>query len=216
MLLFAIAVLSYLIGSIPFGFVIARWVAGVDLRTVGSGNIGATNAGRVLGKTWGAIILGLDAAKGLLPTLLLPQLLNQDAAWATHTPVLAGVCAIIGHVYPCWLGFRGGKGVATALGVALVLAPWGTLVALLTFLLCMAATRIVSLGSILGAVTFAVFQAVWLAPNWCTINRWSLSVFSAAVPLLIVLRHRSNIVRLLKGEEGAWRPRTPTEPSPPT
>lgn len=200
-----LAVAAYLIGSIPFGLLIVRWVKGVDLRTVGSGNIGATNAGRVLGKGGGLGVLLLDALKGLIPTLVLARWCDPSAT----TAVLAGTAAILGHMYPCWLGFRGGKGVATALGVVGVLAPWGTLAAFGAFALTFATTRIVSLGSILAAVVFAVFQGVWLAPEWWSAeNRW-LTVFSAAVPLLIIVRHRSNLVRLLQGQEGAWKPAPP-------
>ncbi len=205
-----LAVVAYLIGSIPFGLLIVRWVKGVDLRTVGSGNIGATNAGRVLGKAGGLGVLLLDALKGLLPTLVLARLCDETSA----TAVLAGTCAILGHMFPCWLGFRGGKGVATALGVVGVLAPWGTLAAFAAFALNFAATRIVSLGSVLAAIVFAVYQGFWLAPDWWSPEKRWLTVFSAAVPLLIILRHRSNLVRLLQGKEGAWKS-TPAAPPPP-
>ena len=205
-----LAMAAYLIGSIPFGLLIVRWVKGVDLRTVGSGNIGATNAGRVLGKVGGLGVLLLDALKGLIPTLVLARWCDPSAA----TAVLAGTCAILGHMFPCWLGFRGGKGVATALGVVGVLAPWGTLAAFAAFVLNFAVTRIVSLGSILAAIVFAVFQGFWLAPDWWSLeNRW-LTVFSAAVPLLIILRHRSNLARLLQGQEGAWKSTPHASPPP--
>jgi glycerol-3-phosphate acyltransferase PlsY len=200
-----IAVVAYLVGSIPFGLLVCRWVAGVDLRAVGSGNIGATNATRVVGKTWGAIVLLLDALKGLLPTLLLPLLCNAPAELAGHYSVLAGLCAILGHSFPIWLGFRGGKGVATSLGVIAILAPWGTLVAAGLFVTVFAATRIVSASSLAAAIGFAVFQWFWLQPGPWSAERWSLTLFSLAVPLLIVVRHRSNIVRLLRGEEAAFR-----------
>jgi glycerol-3-phosphate acyltransferase PlsY len=208
-----IPLVAYLAGSIPFGLLLCRWIAGVDLRTVGSGNIGATNATRVLGKTWGTIVLLLDALKGLLPTLLLPWLLNVPSGDVGHWSVLAGVCAILGHSYPVWLQFRGGKGVATSLGVIAILAPWGMLVAAGLFAATFAVTRIVSLGSLIAAVGFGVFQWVWLQPAPWSAKTWSLTTFSLAIPLLIVVRHRSNIVRLLRGEEQALR--TKEKPKPP-
>jgi glycerol-3-phosphate acyltransferase PlsY len=199
----AIAVVSYLVGSIPFGLLIARWVAGVDLRTVGSGNIGATNASRIVGNTWGAFVLLLDALKGLLPTLLAAPFSGVPTAEATHAMVLAGVCAILGHTFPVWLGFRGGKGVATALGVAAVLSPWGTLTAFVSFVVVMLTARIVSLGSIVAALAFAGYQLATLPHPWSA-TQWSLTLFSIAVPALIIVRHRANIVRLLRGEEARW------------
>lgn len=196
----AIAIVSYFIGSIPFGLLCTRWIKGVDLRTFGSGNIGATNASRVLGKKWGTMVLLLDVCKGLLPTLLLWRVLGAELG-TTHAKVLAGTCAILGHVFPVWLGFRGGKGVATALGVASVLAPWATLAAATGFALVFITTRIVSLGSVLAATVFAVVEWVLLTPNWFAADQWSLTAFSTVIPLLIIVWHRSNLIRLLRGEE---------------
>lgn len=193
-----IAAAAYLIGSLPFGYLIGRW-RGVDVRTAGSGNIGATNVGRILGKKWGGLVLLLDGLKGLLPTLLLPHLVADDLR--THAAVLAGVGTILGHMFPCWLKFRGGKGVATALGVALVLSWQATLIAAGIFFLLFVAFRIVSLGSIGAAMAFAVTQMIRLRPDPFAAGHWSLAAFSLAIPALIILRHRSNIVRLLRGEE---------------
>src|SRR5580658_4443801 len=116
-------VAAYLVGSLPFGLLIGRYVAGVDIRKSGSGNIGATNVARVLGRRLGLIVLILDCVKGALPTLLLPLWLADSDPAKLHIAVLSGTATILGHMFPCWLRFKGGKGVATALGVALALAP---------------------------------------------------------------------------------------------
>lgn len=186
-------VASYFAGSIPFGLLIARFVKGIDLRQHGSGNIGATNVGRVLGKKWGLICLFLDALKGLLPVWLFPQwICGTDGDMA----VVAGVATIVGHMFPCWLGFRGGKGVATSLGVTGMLSPWGLLVAAIAFFSTFAVFRIVSLSSIIAAITFGLFYLMPYSPH-----STSMAIFSAAVPLLIIVQHRSNVKRLLRGEE---------------
>lgn len=197
-----LACASYLSGSIPFGFLIGKAVKGVDLRQLGSGNIGATNAGRVLGKKWGLICLVLDAMKGLLPVAFLPQqfFLADDPNF-DHATVLAGVATIIGHIFPCWLGFRGGKGVATSLGVLGVISPWGLLVAFLTFFSSFGLWRYVSLSSMLAAIGFGAFELVRLSPSPFTEATWSRGLFAIMVPALIVIQHRSNIRRLIRGEE---------------
>ena len=128
--------------------------------------------------------------------------------------VLAALAAILGHMFPIWLGFRGGKGVATALGVILVLAPWGTLVAAAVFALTFAAKRIVSLSSILAAISFAAYQLWALSPQPFGPERWSLAVFSVTIPLLIILRHRTNIVRLMQGTEPTFQAKTAARENP--
>jgi len=202
-LLLAICVAAFLVGGIPFGYIAGRWLLKDDIRSHGSGNIGATNVGRVLGWKWGAGILVLDALKGLLPTLAGVQAGQVWApeSWHQHLPVAAGICAIVGHMYPVYLKLRGGKGVATALGVVIVLAPKAVGVALVVFLTTVVATRRVALGSMLAAVSFA---AAWLIMNhdhaW-TVESSSLSAFSVLIPMLIIWRHRSNIFGLLSGTE---------------
>ena len=194
---------AYFAGSIPFSLLLARAVAGIDIRQHGSGNVGATNVGRLLGWKWGIAALILDTLKGLLPTLLLPSLV-RDPALGTHVAVGCGLAAIVGHMFPCWLGFRGGKGIATSLGVVLVLGPWGALAALGTFAILFATTRIVSLGSIAGVTAFAIVQLWLLRPDPFSGATWSLAAFSIAAPLLGIWRHRANIGRLLRGEEKAF------------
>jgi glycerol-3-phosphate acyltransferase PlsY len=180
--------LGYLAGSVPFALLVARG-AGVDVRVAGSGNVGAANVFRTAGARRGAIVMVLDIAKGAVAVAL---------ALMTHAspPVTAatGAAAVLGHVYPIWLRFRGGKGVAVAAGVFSVLAPLATLAALSVFLLCLSVTRYVSLGSV--AATLALPPAAWLtgAPI-------SVVVTTIGVAALIVFRHRTNIQRLRAGTE---------------
>lgn len=195
-----LAVASYFAGSIPFGLMIGRTIKGIDLRDHGSGNIGATNVGRVLGKKWGLICLVLDALKGLLPVALFPSwICGADHPGLDDMAVLAGVATIVGHMFPCWLGFRGGKGVATSLGVVAMLSPWGLLVGVIAFFSSFAIFRIVSLSSMLAALCFGLF---YLTPF--SRHSTSLGLFSAAVPLLIIVQHRANLKRLLRGEESRF------------
>lgn len=188
---------GYMLGAIPTGYLLGR-AKGVDLRTVGSGNIGATNAMRVLGKPAGAVVLIVDALKGYLActllTSLILDLLGLDRSQAEPYRILAGVAAVLGHSFTCWLRFKGGKGVATGGGVYLALAPGATAVAVVIWAVVFAVSRYVSLASITAAVALAV--AVWLSTAGAL-----LRVMTVAVALLVVLRHRSNIARLLAGTE---------------
>ena len=193
-----IALGAYLLGSIPFGLLVAK-ARGVDIRTAGSGNIGATNAMRVLGKPAGILVLLLDALKGYAATAFLPPLLLAGLGVTTPAPgllpLLAGICAVLGHNYTCWLKFKGGKGIATTAGVYLALAPWAVLIALVVFLLAVAATRYVSVGSIAAAV--ALPAAVWiLKPG----DLW-LGLVTTALGVLAIYKHKSNIQRLRAGTE---------------
>jgi glycerol-3-phosphate acyltransferase PlsY len=193
---------SYFVGSIPFGYLCGRIVGGLDIRQHGSGNIGATNVGRVLGRKWGLLVLGLDALKGFAPAVgLAPLIVGRAQGDFIHWQVGAGVATILGHMFPCWLGFRGGKGVATALGVIACLGGWSTLAAAGIFLIVFGVTRLVSLASMLGAAAFGICQLILLWPAPFSGSNWSIATFSVLVPLLIVVRHRSNIARLLRGEE---------------
>lgn len=192
---------AYLVGATPFGYLAGRIVRKIDIRQHGSGNIGATNVGRVLGTQWGLLVFILDFCKGLLPVALLPAAFFDRAHWQ----VAAGVATVLGHMFPCWLGFRGGKGVATALGVVAWLAPWSTLAAAAIFGLSFVIWKIISLASILGSLGFAVCQIALLWPALFSPQHWSLTAFSILVPALILARHRSNIVRLVRGEEKHYR-----------
>lgn len=200
---------SYLCGSIPCSLLLARWGGGIDLRQHGSKNVGATNVARTMGWRWGSAALLLDALKGLLPTWLVPRLVSMSAEALPHQTVLCGLAAVVGHTAPVWLKFRGGKGVATGLGVAGVLSPLGSLIAFLVFAVTFAAKRIVSLASILASITFAVAVLAMKWPTPFSSQDWSLSAFAIAVPALIVIRHASNIGRLFRGEEKPLQVQSP-------
>jgi acyl phosphate:glycerol-3-phosphate acyltransferase len=180
---------AYLLGSIPFGVVVAR-IKGVDLRQVGSGNIGATNVARALGKGWAILVLAADAAKGFVPVWLGRRLDLPPAVVA-----LAGFIAITGHMFTLFLRGRGGKGVATSLGVALALSPPAALLGFGVYILVFVATRLSSLGSLLGVWTFSTFITVG---HGFPRPYVALAIGGAA---LVTLRHRQNIARLLRGEE---------------
>jgi glycerol-3-phosphate acyltransferase PlsY len=202
-LLILIAILiSYLIGTIPCGLIVARVFGKIDIRKFGSGNIGATNVGRTMGFKWFIVVFLLDLLKGLLPVLLIPWLMFERHSWfIEHIAVLCGLAVVIGHNWPVWLNFKGGKGVATGLGTVIILGPQASLVAGITFLLSMAATRIVSISSILGAIAFALVQIWILLPNPFSPGKYSLALFALVVPGLIIARHWDNIRRLWQGKE---------------
>ncbi len=185
----SLLVISYVLGSIPFGYVIFKLFRGGDIRTLGSGNIGATNVGRFLGKKgWGATFL-LDAGKGLL-AVVLAQRLTGDPNWGAF----AGVLAILGHNYSVFLKFRGGRGVATALGVFAAIAPWAVLPSIALFIVMVLAFRYVSLGSITAAGTFPLFTYLFGYPLLVVVG-------AIAGGALIIGKHNSNIRRLLAGTE---------------
>jgi glycerol-3-phosphate acyltransferase PlsY len=194
---------GYLSGSIPFGFVLTKLLLGVDVRTVGSGNIGGTNVARAGGKKLGVAVVVLDAAKAIVPILLARAVLgglfaSVDGAYprgAETWVVAVAVAAFIGHLFPVWLRFRGGKGVATGFGIFLALAPWGALAGAAAYGIAYGATRISSVGSLAGtavcAATTFVLSGAARPVSWAGL----------VLAVLIVLRHRDNIRRLLSGEE---------------
>jgi len=195
-ILFPIA--SYLIGAIPFGLLVGR-MAGVDVRSAGSGNIGATNVSRLLGKKLGLITLFLDCMKGFLP-IYLSSLLLQDSGDKSIYTMASGVMAVVGHMFPVYLGFRGGKGVATALGVFLFLSPPAIGISLVVFIAAVAGTGFVSAGSLLASGLF---------PLWLLLLGQPVNMIITAVIIgsLIWVKHHENIVRLIQGKEKSWKKR---------
>jgi len=205
-------VAAYLIGSIPFGLIIAR-AHGIDLRAVGSGNIGATNVSRALGRKWAYVCFLLDVLKGFIPTLgtmLLASSIAGQKGILTAVELwlwlLVGCSAIVGHILPLYVGFKGGKGVATSFGVALGIWPYFTICAVLALIVWLVVVRIwryVSLASISAAITFPVILTALIAgfDKWDFSGLWPLLVASTVIPIMVIARHRENIKRLLAGTE---------------
>lgn len=212
-IIFAIAVVaSYLLGSVPFGVIVAK-AHGKDLRSIGSGNIGATNVARALGRKWAYLCFVLDVLKGLVPMLVTMFLVRSLSAHSHIGEVIVlwlwlavGCAAILGHIFPLYLKFKGGKGVATSLGVALGLWPYYTVCALIAFAVWVAVVliwRYVSLASIAASIAFPVVLAVavLLKVNWELNVLWPLFIVAMIIPLMVIIRHRENVRRLLRGTE---------------
>ena len=187
---------SYLIGAVPFGLLLSMR-SGVDIRSQGSKNIGATNVGRLLGKKLGIMTLAADIAKGFLPMYIAAQLLPESPD-RNFAVALCGAATVTGHMFPVYLGFKGGKGVATGLGVFLFLAPKAVLGCLGVFAVAVLVSGFVSLGSLLGSL--AVIPVLWLTgePGWKII-------LAAFVVFMIWIKHYQNISRLMQGTEKSWR-----------
>lgn len=198
---------AYLLGAIPFGLLIGR-AHGIDIRQHGSRNIGATNVGRVVGRRWGYLCLALDLLKGFVPTLaaglvLVDRPLTTSQLWPW---LLVGLTAVVGHVFPIYLGFRGGKGVATTVGVALGLFPYYTLAmsaALILYALVRFTTGWVSAGSLTLAVSFPAVVTLYIVtrPDADLGDLWPLVAVAALLGVLIIARHAGNLARLLRGRE---------------
>lgn len=196
----SVLAISYLLGAVPFGFLIAR-ARGVDIRTVGSGNIGATNVFRSVGKGWGILTFSCDLLKGFVAAFLIPRMVTPcgGPSMGTVLPVLCGVAAVAGHNWPIYLHFKGGKGVATSAGVVLGLAPAAVGVGLAAWIAVFLVTRYVSVASMLAAASAAV--AAWL------IEGGQGKLIPAAMTVLAVLtviRHKGNIQRLARGTESRF------------
>jgi glycerol-3-phosphate acyltransferase PlsY len=188
--------LGYFLGSIPFGLLISR-LAGVDVRQEGSKNIGATNVSRVLGKKLGLITLSCDCLKGFLPMYLAARLLGDSGA-KDLVVAATGVMAVLGHMFPIYLRFRGGKGVATGLGVFLYLSPAAIGISLLVFIVSVFLSGFVSVGSLLASALVPLWLYLLGADN-------TTIVAGLIIALLIWIKHRENIGRLLRGEEKSWK-----------
>ena len=195
-----IAVIAYLLGSIPFGLILVRIFRKEDIRTLGSGNIGATNVVRSGAKGLGAATFLLDTVKGYAAVYLAGLLMHGSSHGIPalqNASALAALCVVIGHMCPVWLGFKGGKGVATALGIAVALSPFAAIIALAAFVLVFYLSKYVSLASILAVIVFALF-ALWIFPVPRTLFSDAVIV---GIPLMVIAKHHKNIVRLMNGSE---------------
>ncbi len=203
---------AYLLGSIPFGLLIAT-AHGKDLRSIGSGNIGATNVSRALGRKWAYVCFVLDVLKGVVPMLVTLSLARGSSSESQTEKVIllwlwlaVGCGAILGHIFPIYVKFRGGKGVATSFGVALGLWPYYTICAFFAIAIWIVVVliwRYVSLASIAASVTFPIvlILAIVLKRGWDFVSLWPLLIAATAIPLMVIVRHRENLKRLLAGTE---------------
>lgn len=191
-------VLAYLIGSIPTAVWVSKYFFDIDIRDYGSGNAGATNTFRVLGSRWGSFVMVIDIIKGVIATslyIVLPYYMADE--WArTNLMIGLGLSAVMGHIFPIWAGFRGGKGVATLLGMAVAIQPLVAVCCIGVFLLVLYLTRFVSLSSILAGISFMVF-ILFIFNEKEPLYR----IFAVLVALMVVLTHQKNISRILKGTE---------------
>jgi glycerol-3-phosphate acyltransferase PlsY len=191
-------VLAYLIGSIPTAVWVSKNIFGIDIRDYGSGNAGATNTFRVLGSKWGSLVMLADVSKGIIATslyILVPFYMTNELA-RTNFMILLGLAAVLGHVFPIWANFRGGKGVATLLGMTLAIQPIVALICLVVFLISLISTRFVSLSSILASIAFMVL-ILYVFNEKEILYRY----FAMIVAIMVVVTHHKNISRLYKGTE---------------
>jgi glycerol-3-phosphate acyltransferase PlsY len=191
------AVVAYLLGSIPTGYLVGM-AKGIDVRKAGSGNIGATNAFRILGKGAGILVLLVDASKGWLAAALVPKLahgmINPTGEDTEYLQIIGGVMVILGHNYTCWLKFKGGKGIATSAGVLIALIPWAFAVGFVAWMVVFFLTRYVSLASLAAAVSLPF-------ATWASGGSYSMLVVATVLSVLAIYKHKPNIERLLNGTE---------------
>ena len=201
-----VALGAYVIGSIPSGYIAGR-IAGVDIRQVGSGNIGATNVTRSLGKQYGYPVFAADFCKGPIAIWIATTTAHQPTATASAEiyDVVAAVCCVLGNAFPIWLGFRGGKGVAVSAGLLFALMPWAAVTAILTWIVMFYTTRYVSLASIVAAAILPF--VVFLLLRFGYMREWSFLYVSIALTAFVIYRHRSNLTRLIQGTEQRFRKR---------
>ena len=191
----AVLAIAYLLGAIPFGFLLVKWKTGSDIRSAGSGNIGATNVMRTTGRAAGIVTLLLDIAKGFAAVWIASRLTSHDSLWMSA----AALAVMAGHAYPVFLGFKGGKAVASYVGAFLYLAPWALLAETIIFICVVVRTRQISMGSIVGAATFPL--AVWLVGH----SPVPPVVAAAIAGAFVIYRHSSNIHRLRLGTESVFK-----------
>ena len=207
-------IIAYLVGSIPFGFIFGK-LKGIDLREHGSRNIGATNAGRVLGKQYFYFSLLLDSAKGFFPTLIAGRILFADETvnvahqWLYVAWLMIAFCTVAGHNWPVWLKFKGGKGVATSLGIVLAIYPYYTfpgLIALVCWIVLVKISGYVSVGSMVSAIVFLISLIIMMLiiSDWSMDTHWPLLAFASVMVAILIFRHRSNIKRLTTGTENKF------------
>ncbi len=193
-----LVIAAYLIGSVPTSVWVSRSFFGIDIRDYGSGNAGATNTYRVLGSKWGTLVMVIDMLKGFLAVklaFLLPDYAVDEFA-RTNFQIALGMCAVLGHIFPIWAQFRGGKGVATLFGLVLGVSPWTALGCVGVFLFVLYLTRFVSLSSILASLAFPVFILIIF-----NVDNHAYRIFAVVVALLVILTHQKNIGRILRGNE---------------
>jgi glycerol-3-phosphate acyltransferase PlsY len=196
---FLLALIAYLLGSVPSAVLVSRRFFGIDIRDYGSGNAGATNVYRVLGPKWGTLVMVADMLKGVMAVqlaLLLPDYEPEGIAFQ-NLQTLLGLAAVLGHIFPIWADFRGGKGVATIFGMVLGISPLTAVGCVSIFSLVLFLTRFVSLSSILASISFPIFILVVF-----NVDNPLYRVFAITIALVVLLTHQKNIGRLLKGKEG--------------
>jgi acyl phosphate:glycerol-3-phosphate acyltransferase len=211
--LLIIIVLSYLIGSIPFGIIVAKMAKGIDIRNYGSGNIGSTNVSRIIGFKYGLIVQIFDILKGIIPTLVIAKIFFSELPFQSHilfddftfVQIVAGVSAVAGHIWTAFAGFRGGKGMNTAVGVLIGLAPVDLLIAFGVFLIVVVSSGYISLGSIISAICFPLIMVIRENIFKVGIVGYStLIIFAISLAVLIIYTHRTNIERLIAKKENRF------------